>query len=122
MATYENKTVVSLVAGQDLSSNQYYFVEVASDGEVDPVSTAGNFAEGVLTNDPDAQGKAASVAIDGIVKVSCGGTVTRGGGVAADTNGQAVDATSGDAILGTALEAGSSGDIIRILLKYQGSA
>jgi hypothetical protein len=49
----------------------------------------------------------------------CGNTVTRGGLVASDTNGAAVNAASGDNIAGVALETGASGRIISVLLKTQ---
>lgn len=112
---------ISLEAGQDLSANQYYFVSVAADGQVDPTG-AGLHADGVLQNDPAAAGRAASVCIGGRTKVEAGGTVTVGGPVAADASGKAVDATTGDVILGTALEAADAdGDIISIIFQPRGS-
>jgi hypothetical protein len=72
-------------------------------------------AAGVLLNDPVAGG-AATVAYDGRVTVVCGGTVTRGGEVASDASGEAVDATTDDVIVGYALEAGVDGQVITIEL------
>jgi len=116
MAYKENETLVSYEAGADLSAKQFYFVSVSSDGQVDPTGD-GARAVGVLQNDPDAAGKAATVATAGKSRVSCGGSVTAGGPVASDTNGQAVDAASGDWILGEALEAGSSDEVITVQLQ-----
>lgn len=120
MATQENQVCVSLEAGGDLSSSQYFFVSVAADGQVD-VTGDGAIADGVLQNDPAAAGRAASVCISGVSLVECGGTVTRGGAVASDAAGKAVDAASGDIILGTALETGASGRIISVLFAPRGA-
>lgn len=120
MAYEVNPNVVTLEAGQDLSSSQFYFVSIAADGQVDPTGD-GASADGVLQNDPSAAGRAASVAIGGITKVACGGTVTRGGDVASDANGKAVDAVTGDVIMGTALETGASGSVIAMLFQPRGA-
>lgn len=121
MSSYDNKQCVTLEAGSDLSSSQFFFVSVSADGQIDATGD-GLHADGVLQNDPDAAGDAAEVAIGGIVKVICGGAVTRGGAVASDASGEAVDAASGDVILGTALETGTDGDIIRIIFQPRGTA
>jgi hypothetical protein len=120
MAYYDNQKCVSFEAGQDLSSNQFYFVSVSADGQVDPTGD-GAYAVGVLQNEPAAAGRAAEVAIGGKTQVSCGGSVTAGGPVASDGNGQAVDAASGDVILGEAMEAGSSDEVITILFHPRGA-
>lgn len=116
MATQESLTTVTLIAGADLSAKQYLFVELANDGQIDPVGSAGGDAVGVLQNDPDAAGKAATVAISGISKVVCGGTVTVGDKVQSDNAGKALTAASGDHVLGRALATGASGEIIPVLL------
>jgi len=121
MAYYDNQKCVSFEAGSDLSSNQFQFVDVSADGQVD-LSGDGAYAIGILQNEPAAAGRAAEVAINGKTQVKCGGTVTAGGPVASDASGQAVDATSGDVILGEAMEAGASGEVITILFHPRGSA
>lgn len=121
MAWKDNMQTISLEAGVDLSAKQFFFVSVSADGQIDPTGD-GAHADGVLQNDPDAAGKAAEVAIGGVVKVNCGGTVTRGGAVASDGSGQAVDATSGDVILGTALETGASGETVSMIFQPRGAA
>lgn len=120
MAYTENRQTVTLEAGQDLSAKQFYFVSVSADGQVDPTGD-GAHADGVLQNDPDTAGHAAEVDIGGITKVYCGGVVTRGGAVASDTNGAAVNAASGDVILGTALETGASGSVIAMIFQPRGT-
>lgn len=119
MARKDNQVCISLEAGQDLSAKQFFFVSVSADGQVDPTGD-GAHADGVLQNKPAAAGRAAEVAIGGVVQVSCGGSVTRGGDVASDAAGEAVDAASGDNILGTALETGSDGAIISMIFQPRG--
>jgi hypothetical protein len=121
MSYNESQTKITLEAGADLSAKQNFFVSVSADGQVDPTGD-GAHADGVLLNKPDAAGKAAEVAIAGVIEVICGGVVTRGGAVASDTNGEAVNAASGDVILGTALATGSDGAIIPVLFHPRGAA
>lgn len=121
MATQDNMITVSLEAGQDLSAKQFCFVSVAADGQIDPTG-AGLIAQGVLQDAPAAAGRAAEVAIAGKVKVVCGAAVTRGGPVASTSTGTATNATTGNIILGTALETGASGRIIEILFQPRGAA
>jgi len=112
---------ITLEAGQDLSTKQFYFVSVAADGQVDPTGD-GLSADGVLQNDPAAAGRAATVAIGGVTKVMCGGVVTKGGPVASDANGTAVNPATGDVILGTALETGASGSVISMIFQPRGAS
>lgn len=113
---------VTFEAGQDLSSSQFYFVTVASDGQIDPTGD-GAYANGVLQNDPAAAGRAATVQIDGISKVVASAAITVGAAVSSTAAGKAVTAATGDVILGTALEAASAdGDIIAVHLEARGTA
>jgi hypothetical protein len=121
MATQDNMLCVSLEAGADLSTKQFYFVSLAADGQIDPTG-AGLIAQGVLQDAPAAAGRAALVAVAGKVKVVCGAAVTRGGPVASTSSGTATNATTGNIILGTALETGASGRIIEILFQPRGAA
>ena len=111
MALESNLNTRTFEAGQDLSSKQFYFVTMASDGQVDPTGD-GAQATGVLQNKPDAAGKAATVAVGGRSKVSAGAAVSVGANVASDANGQAVTATTGEVILGIARSASSAADEI----------
>jgi len=115
MGTKSEEQLISLVAGQDLSAKQHHFVSVAADGQIDPTGD-GASAVGVLKTKPDAAGKAATVCIGGRTKVKVGaGGVTQGGDVASNANGEAVDAATGDVVLGTALETGAAGDVMSII-------
>lgn len=121
MATQNIAHCITLEAGSDLSASQFHFVSVAADGQVD-LTGAGAYAEGVLQDKPNAAGVAARVAIGGVVKVEAGASVTRGAEVASNAAGECVDATTGNIILGTALEAGADGEIIEILFHPRGAA
>jgi hypothetical protein len=117
----ESLKCVTLEAGQDLSASQFCFVSIAGDGQVDPTG-AGALADGVLQNDPNATGTAATVAIGGISRVVCGGIVSRGALITSDASGRAVAATIGTEIAGRALAAGTVGALIPVLLKLSGRA
>ena len=121
MATNAPTSAVTMVAGADLSSSQYRFVKLAADNECD-VATDGVQAEGVLQNNPVADGEAC-VALSGVVKVIVGtGGLTAADNVASDANGAAITAASGDAILGVAMEDTAAGGIGRVLLNRGGFA
>lgn len=107
---------ITLPADTNLSTKQYYFVDVNGDNEV-VLAGAGNSFIGVLGNKPSAAGDSAEVMISGVVPVVCGGTVTAGGVVKIDSNGKAVAASSGDKAVGRALSDGASGTQANILLQ-----
>lgn len=117
MAYEENLDCITLEAGADLSAKQYFFVtQAAGDGQVDPTGD-GALANGVLQNKPDAAGKAATVAVRGVSKVSAAGVITRGDIVSSDANGEANTIASGDYPLGRALESATAAhDIISVQL------
>jgi small ligand-binding sensory domain FIST len=118
MAVQEALVSVTLPAGADLRTHQYKFVEIGSGGTIVLTGNDGH-ADGVLLNDPNT-GEAAIVAISGIVKVKCGGVVTRGGNVASGANGAAKNPATASSILGTAIETGADGRIISILFHPRG--
>lgn len=112
--------VISLEAGADLSAKQFFFIEHAADGQVDPAG-AGADADGVLQNKPSAADQAASIMINGVSKVSAGAAIARDALVMSDANGQAVTALGGSKVLGKALEAsGGADEIIKVLLRSPG--
>jgi len=121
MATYNSQTCVTLEAGADLSSNQFHFVTMDSDGQLS-VSTDGAASIGVLLNDPAAAGRAAEVCIGGLTRVEAGGTVTAGAAVASNSTGEAITAGTDDIILGTAVTGGADGEVISIVFQPRGAA
>ena len=109
------------VAGADFSLNQHHFViqSGTTDFEWD-LAVNGEAADGVLDNEPTA-GLAASVVHAGIVKIRVGGAgLTRGDDIASDVNAEGAPATTGEYILGRALQSGAAGSLISMLWKPAG--
>lgn len=107
----------SLEAASDLSAGQHHFVEVDSSGQIALVNGSGDTVDGVLQNDPDAQGQAGTVINDGISKVVAGAAVAQGALVMSNASGRAITATSGNFVAGRALEAATAdAEVISVLL------
>ncbi|NIU03771.1 MAG: DUF2190 family protein [Gammaproteobacteria bacterium] len=121
MATAKDLFDISVPAGSDLSSNQYYLVK-RSGGNLAVCSTAGERPLGVLQDDPSASGRAGLVRTAGLTKVEAGGTIAQDDLLTVDSSGKAVKATTtgGGYVWGVANEAGSSGEIISALIGMQG--
>jgi hypothetical protein len=115
MATYENVTSQTFVAGADLSAKQYFFVKGDSTAGQVVVCGDGEAAIGVLLNDPTS-GQAAAVAVSGKVRVEAGDTVAAGARVASDASGNAISAATGDYVVGVAVRGGADGEIIEVQL------
>ena len=115
MAIQEAVTTTTEVAGADLRTHQFKFVTYNSSGLL---VLAGDDATaiGVLQNAPNT-GEAATVAISGILKVKCGGVVTRGATVSVGANGVAKNTDTSAAIVGFARETGANGRVISILFQ-----
>lgn len=125
MSFEENLQTISVEAGGDLSAGQYKIVDVASDGQMDLVTTLGAKAIGVLQDKPAAAGRPGCVAIGGTTKAVCGAAVTRGTEVTVDATSRVITTSAVDQhIIGTALETSTAaGQIIAVRLKqYQRSA
>ncbi len=122
MATENLGHSITLPAAADLSSKQYRFMAIDSNGRVD-VTGAGADAAGVLQNDPAAIDRAAQVMVGpGITKIEAGGACTKGANAASDADGQAVDTATGDVILGEFLDtATAAGEIIELVYKKAGA-
>lgn len=107
---------ITVVAGADLSSSQFKFVESNSSGTATVCNSAGEYALGVLQNDPTS-GNAATIATSGISKVVLGGTVAINDQISTDASGRAIAATTGHKILGIAIKGGAVGEIGSVLLR-----
>lgn len=114
MATEQNLHVLGIEAGADLTAKQFYFVKIDSNGQLDLAGDAAD-AIGVLQDAP-ADNDPGLVGVLGISKVICGGVIAKGGEIGIDTNGKAVAAASGDAVMGYALDTGAANRIIRMAL------
>lgn len=80
--------VLSFTAGEDLSSNQFQFVTMESDGQIDLADAETDIVLGVLQNKPEA-GQAAKVMISGVSKVEADETLAAGNLVHSSADGQA---------------------------------
>ena len=110
----EGMTIPGLLAGADLSSNQYYPVKFASTaGEVVKATAATDAFAGVLQNDP-VDGDAASVIGLGAATVRAGtSTITYGSKLTANSSGAITTTTDTNTYFAVALAApGAVGDLI----------
>lgn len=113
MATQQAPQFIDIPAGADLSTKQFYFMNISS-GKL-AVASAGGRVVGTLTNKPDAVGKAGSLQFAGRGKVLAAGSISAGGAIASDGSGKAVAATGTDLVAGIALEDMASGGIYAYL-------
>lgn len=121
MSYYEKVGRITLPVASDQSANQYKFM-TGTTGGITLQTTAGGACIGVLdTNDADAVGKRADVAVTGVMKVAAGAAVSQWANVQSDATGRAIAAATGDYSQGIALEAATdAGDLIAVLLRPQG--
>ena len=124
MSFDESVKTISIPANTDLSTKQYFGIEIANSSGVGQAALAGNGEDvvGVLYNKPSAADRPATVAISGVVKASAGGTITAGDDVGLDAAGEFVSAATGDVIVGVALASAVDGDIFPLLLQPRGAA
>lgn len=127
-------TDVSLLADFDMSSDQFLFVTLGSDGYIN-IATAGVLAVGISQDAPvgtSSQPKACPVRTMAPSKIQCGGSFSAGDKLASDSAGKAVAYTgatvytgtpytvSGSQVLGIALAAGASSSDSTMLFRPSG--
>ena len=106
---------MSLEASGDLSAAQFHCVEVDSNGQVTVANAAGESVFGILQNNPNAQGVAASIMKDGVSKCVAGAAVVAGNLVQTNASGRVIPVASGDFVVGRALDSvGADGEIVSI--------
>jgi hypothetical protein len=113
--------ILSFKAGSDLSNGIYKVITLTDDQTVDVVSAVDDVPVGVLV-EPAGEGKAVGVAISGTVKVLVGGTnltINAGDVLAIATDGTVVkyDSKDNPQKVGIALEGGSTGAYIEMLIR-----
>ena len=112
-----NKTLYteSFIAGEDLSSKQYYFVELKADRKVELVDAATDIPIGVLQNKPKS-GEEALVMVAGRTKLVAQAAIAVGNAIGPHSNGKTVAKTIGTDTThytaGIALEAAAAADNI----------
>ncbi len=107
-------TIIPVPAGSDLSTKQFYFMDITSGALA--VAGAGTRVAGALCNDPNAAGKPGSLQIAGVAVVLAGGSISAGGGVASSAAGKAVAATGSAFVCGIAMFDVSDGEYAAVLL------
>jgi len=132
MAVDKGLNPFSFPASADLSAKQYHCVSLASDGEVQAVSSAGAYTMGILQNDPAAVGRAATVqTLAGtVVRVEASttatGAISVGSQLISAAAGKAIVASTGGSayIWGRAVEALTTGNqlIISAMITHEGAA
>lgn len=120
MAVMQSRDTRTFIAGEDLSSAQFKFVTLESDGQVDLADSAGENAIGVCIVGA-AAGAAVTVVVSGSCMVEAGGNITAGAAVQTGADGTALAAASGDVVLGYAREAAVDGQIIEVELIQGGN-
>lgn len=104
-------------AASDLSSNQFYAVKHTSSGIA--LAGAGEPADGILQNDPNAD--VANVMHQGVSKAVIGAAVADGALLMSNAAGKLITATSTNNVIAKALEAGGAdAQIITVLISKQG--
>ena len=76
-------------AAADLSTSQYKFVKLDSNGRVAAMAAATDIPFGILQNKPDALGKAAEVMLAGISEIQADAALTIGWLIGSSADGQA---------------------------------
>ena len=104
-------------AAGDLSTKQYYYMKLDSNGRVTVCTGATDLPIGVLQNKPDALDKPAEVMIVGVTKVSADAALTIPSQIGTSSDGQADAKTVGtdttEYAVGQILEAAAAaGDLI----------
>jgi hypothetical protein len=117
MAVYTEEAHVTRPAGADLSAKQWFIVKLNSSKQVVLSSAATDKHFGIVANVPDsATNSPVDVVLcnaDGTFKVTAGGSVAVGDLLTSDANGKAIaTTTSGDRVIGMAVTAGASGELV----------
>ena len=103
--------VIVGTAGAVITNGAGKLVKFDASGNIVLCNTAGEMPLGVLalqTEDNIAIGDSVTVQIKDIGKVIAGGAITIGAALSVDTNGKATVATTGQSVIGFALEAAST--------------
>ena len=108
------------VAGEALTTKQYYIVQLDASGNIEVAEGATDLVVGVLQNKP-ASGGAALYRFGGTTKVVASAAIAIGAWVTTTATGTGVTTTTdGDIVIGRALEAaGAAGDIIEVQMSVQ---
>lgn len=111
MSTFGQQTRESFIAGEDMSSAQFYGVIASSTDRTVTLGDNGEAAVGIIQNNPG-NGGAATVCTFGRTQAAIGtGGVTAGDDVALENGGTVVTAANGDVVIGRAVETAAASTI-----------
>jgi hypothetical protein len=103
----------------DLTNFQYYVAKLDSTGKVTPSTAATDKHVGVIETNPSSTSDYAVVRMlqgDGTYHVIAGGTIAVGDLLTANSSSQAVATTTGgDQLIGQAIHAAATGDLVEFL-------
>jgi len=106
---------ISLKAGADLSTKQYYFVKLNSSGNAVVCAAATDVPVGVLQNNPTAN-QSAEIVVVGLTKVSTDAALAIGNLIGTSSDGQADAKTVGtdttEYVVGVAMVTSGAADTI----------
>ena len=119
---YTNANIRAYKTAADYSSTgQYLFVKLSANNTVQKCDTKGETAIGVLKTATSSARVAEVFMCGGGANVECGESISRNEQITTNASGQAINPdSSGQEILGVALEAGDSGDVIAVNLNIAG--
>lgn len=115
MAEYVERFVTSRVASGNLDGSQYCFVRQIGNVDVLTVPTTGGYALGVLQNKPQ-NNEHAGVAFLGSTKIKLANSLGAGIPIMSAVSGYAVQAASGQVVLGYLMTGASSGGVGELLM------
>lgn len=116
MAYGQAKHNISRPAGEDLIGKEFHLVAL-DDGKL---AGAGDVAFPLANDAAHPDGEPCALTVGGVSQVYYGDTVTAYAALAAGEGGLAVPATSGDQIIGYALEAGAKDTLGTMLVALNG--
>jgi hypothetical protein len=106
-------------AATDLSTKQFYCVEVTADNTVNITNSAGENCLGILQNKPSVAGDVCDVMCLGVSKVMVGtGGLTAGSVWEAAADGTAIAATTGKVGMGTVLIGAAAGKLATVTVGF----
>ena len=118
MALQQSMTVLSFVAGADLSAKQYTLVKLDTDGTLIASTASTDFSIGVLQNKPQA-GETAAVSVAGLSKVIAYDDIIPGQPIKnAGAPGQVISAATpvdGDVVIGIATTTATSDELVEFI-------
>ena len=114
------ETIPGVAAGADLTGNQYHCVAIDSNGAA-VLAGDGARVDAVLQNKPNVDEAATLWSSGSVTKVEAAAAIAAGDPVSSAADGRGNPATSGDFVLGPALDAaGAAGELLSVALTFPG--